>query len=288
MDKRKSSSEGEKFLEAQLSGQQLYGDDLACNQLQNWYDQEESGYFDLRIKYSAVADANNQYTYEYNALNHLHAIGTLLGMRFSCCVALGCAAGDDVAPLAPVVDRFFAIEPAEKWWRTQIGGRTAQYLKPTVTGDIDIGSNVADLATAFGVLHHIPNVSHVVREIARVLRPGGLFVVREPISWMGDWRRPRPGLTANERGLPVDWFEKAVQKSGFRIIRRHFCMLTPFSIIVRKLGISRPYASMTVTWVDWILSEMLRWNAHYKRDRFIRKIAPGSAFWLLKKDPRMA
>jgi SAM-dependent methyltransferase len=224
-----------------------------------------------------------QYDYAYQALNHFHAIGALLRRRFNCCVALGCAAGDDVAPLARVVDRFLAVEPAKKWWRTEIGGKPARYVKPSVLGNIDLEAGAADLAISFGVLHHIPNVSNVVAEIARVLRPNGLFAVREPISWMGDWRRPRPGLTANERGLPVRWFEDLAREKGFRIIRRRVCMLTPMTIIIKKLGVRRPFASMPITVLDWVMSEMLRWNIHYRRDRFTRKIAPGSAFWFLER-----
>jgi len=272
------------LLEAELTGQTLYGDHLDPGQMQAWYDQEETGYFDLRNNFYGNTDADNQYSYEYEALNHFHAISALLGSRFNCCVALGCAAGDDVAPLAPVVDRFIAIEPAEKWWRAEIGGKPVTYLKPAVTGTIELSSDSADLATSFGVLHHIPNVSHVTGEISRVLRPGGLFLVREPISWMGDWRKRRPGLTVNERGLPLQWFEKTAQESGFGVVRRHLCMFRPVSSIAKKLGVSMPYASQSVTLMDWVCSEMLRWNIYYRRDTFFKKIAPGSAFWILKRN----
>lgn len=41
-----------------------------------------------------------------------------------------------------------------------------------------------DLALAFGILHHIPNLEDAVAEIARVLTPGGLFIFRDP--WAGN------------------------------------------------------------------------------------------------------
>jgi SAM-dependent methyltransferase len=271
------------FREAQLSGSELYGENLGLDQIKDWYEQEKSGYFDLVANYYGLTDPDHQYAYQYEALNRLHAIGALLRRRFKLCVALGCAAGNDVAPLAVVVDRFLAVEPAEKWWRTEIGGKPAQYVKPSIMGDIELGDGVADLATSFGVLHHIPNVSHVVGEIGRVLRSGGLFAAREPISWMGDWRKPRPGLTANERGLPVQWFEKTAHDKGFRVIHRHFCMLNALTTILKKAGVARPFASMPATKLDWLMSELLRWNIRYRRDSFARKIAPGSAFWLLEK-----
>jgi SAM-dependent methyltransferase len=267
----------------QLSGKWLYGDDFSPDQIKEWYDQEKDAFYNIMKDYYRVVGRDDRYEYEYDALNHLHAFSLLLRRRFTCCVALGCAAGDDVAPLAPVVDRFFAIEPTEKWWRPEIGGKPARYVKPSILGDIDLADESADLATSLSVLHHIPNVSHVVGEIARVLRPGGLFVVREPISWMGDWRGPRPGITVNERGMPLGWFETMVGEVGFTIIRRRLCVLGPLTVILRRLGISRPYAVMPITLIDWLLSEALRGNVSYRRDRIAKKIAPGCAFWLLEK-----
>ena len=63
------------------------------------------------------------------------------------------------------------------------------YIRPMIAGDILLGSSSADLATPFGVLHHILNVSQVLGEIARVLETRGLFAVREQISCMGNLQR---------------------------------------------------------------------------------------------------
>jgi SAM-dependent methyltransferase len=169
-------------------------------------------------------------------------------------LALGCAAGDDIAPLAAVVQRFIAIEPAEKWWHDDIGGKPASYMSPSAIGDIKVDSATVDLATSFGVLHHIPNVSHVVGEVARALKPGGLFVLREPISSLGDWRKARAGLTANERGLPIEWFESLARRTGFKILARHACKFGPLSAITKKLGISMPFAKMPIVKLDWLMS----------------------------------
>ncbi|MGH3428098.1 MAG: class I SAM-dependent methyltransferase [Mycobacteriales bacterium] len=269
--------------ELQLSGAQLYGDDLSADEIRLWYEEEETGFLDLLTGHYAIADEGGNYEYEYEALNRFHAIDGLSGRRFDCCVALGCANGADVAPLAGVVDRFVAIEPAQAFWRDEIGGKPARYLRPSVMGDIALPDRSADLATSFGVLHHIPHVSHSVEEMARVLAPGGLFLVREPVSWMGDWRRPRPGLTKNERGLPMNWFETTVTDRGFDILGRRVCMFNPLSILAKRLGLPRPYTSRAFVVADWLVSEMLRWTMRYRRANPVRKLAPSSAFWILRR-----
>lgn len=269
--------------EDEIAGRNLYGDNFSPEQIREWYDSEVTGYFDLVSNHFKSTDEDSNYAYVYAALNRFHAIGKLLNRQFDTCLAMGCAAGDDIAPLAPAVGRFIAIEPAEKWWRSEIGGKPATYMKPSAIGDIDLESATVDLATSFGVLHHIPNVSHVVGEIARVLKPKGLFVLREPISSMGDWRKGRAGLTAHERGLPIAWFESLARATGFRILARRTCMFGPVSTIAKKLGVASPFARMPIVKLDWLISEASRWNASYWRDKFVKKLAPSSAFWILER-----
>jgi SAM-dependent methyltransferase len=267
----------------EILGRSLYGDNFSSDQIREWYESEVTGYFDLRSQHFKTTDEQGGYAYEYAALNHYHAFGALLHRQFDTCLAMGCAAGDDIAPLGPIVRKFIAIEPAEKWWRASIGGRPAVYMRPSAIGDIALDSDSVDLATSIGVLHHIPNVSHVVAEISRVLRPGGLFVLREPISSMGDWRKGRPGLTAHERGLPIQWFETLAQDHGFRIVARRACMFAPLSAVAKKLRITAPFAAMPIVRIDHLMSEALRWNARYWRDSFAKKLAPSSAFWTLER-----
>jgi SAM-dependent methyltransferase len=269
----------------EIAGRRLYGDNFSVEQVEEWYADEVHGFFDLLSSHYQIVNDESQYAYEYEALNVFHAIGSLRHRRFETCLALGCAAGDDIKPLAPVVGRFIAIEPDERWQRAEIGGKPAVYLKPAVMGDLALEAASVDLATAFGVLHHIPNVTHVVAEIARVVRPGGLFVVREPISSMGDWRRPRVGLTAHERGLPLKWFEGMARSNHFRLVSRRACMFNPLTELAKKIGLATPLAIKPIVVLDWWLSEALRWNAQYWRDSLWKKLAPSSAFWTFERVP---
>lgn len=259
-----------------FAGADLYGDDLDEAALKVWYEQEEHGYYNLTASYE-------KYEYNRHALNHFHAWRFLTGRTFRCCLALGCARGDDVSPLAPIVREFVALETAEQWWKEEICGTPAKYLKPQVTGDIILDDCCVDLAVSLDVLHHIPNVSHVVAEIARVLCPGGLFVLNEPISSMGDWRKPRTGGTANERGLPVPWLENLLQRLSLRIVRRSFIMFRPLARIAGSVGFGDCYNNAAFVRLDALASQVLRWNNHYHRDTIWKKIAPGSVFYVLEK-----
>ena len=267
----------------EMLGRELYGDRFSPEQIQEWYDTEVSGFFDLLSNHYQISDAQGLYSYEYDALNRFHAFRLLSKRCFDTCLALGCAAGDDIAPLASVVQKFIAIEPARKWWRDSIGGKPASYLCPSAVGDIPLAAASVDLVTSIGALHHIPNVSHLLEEISRVLCPGGLFVLREPISSMGDWRRGRVGLTAHERGLPIEWLERAVKKHGFLIHSRRLCMFNPVARIANGLGMRQPFTSKWLVRLDSVMATAFGWNKSYWRDSVLKKLAPSSAFWILVK-----
>ena len=258
-----------------LSGASLYGDDFDEAGIRRWFEEEEHAFYDLAQTYDDseyVYDAANQF-YTYRFLNR----------RYECCVAIGCATGDDIAPLGDRVGHFVAIEPAEKWWKPEIGGRPAQFLKPSLLGDIALADESADLVICLGVLHHIPNVSHVFSEMARILSPDGTMVVREPISTMGDWRVSRPGLTRNERGFPPGWLEQKAETLGLQIERASYCRFPLTLRVARILGLTPAYNSPSMVRFDAALSELMKWNLHYHRDSLFKKLAPSARTFIFRK-----
>jgi SAM-dependent methyltransferase len=263
------------FEERYFSGKELYGDDFDEAGIRRWYTEEENAYYELVESYES-------YVYGHHALNEFYAYRFLPG-PYGCCVAIGCASGDDVAPLGNRVDHFVAIEPAEKWWKPEIGGRPARYLKPSLYGDIPMADASADLVVCLAVLHHIPNVSHVFSEMVRVLRPGGKMVVREPISTMGDWRKPRRGVTRNERGFPPGWLERKAQSFGLRIERAKYCSFPLTWHLAKMFGLLPAFNNPTMVRLDAVLSQLMRWNLHYYRDSFFKKIAPGVMSFVFEK-----
>lgn len=256
-----------------MDGRVLHGDDFSPARISDWFEQERRGYYDIA--------GNADYAYGYHALNRFHGYGLLKG-RYARCLAIGCAKGEEILPITNQVDEIVAIEPAEPWWSDRIGTTPAHYMAPQESGDIALDDGSVDLVTCFGVLHHIPNVSHVMSEIARVLRPGGLFLLREPCSSMGDWRVPRLGMTRNERGIPRQWLIYTAQRLGLEVVKAAHCDFGPLGKLLGPLKIE-PHNSMPVVVLDSVVSTLLGWNNRYWRRSVVDKIAPGSVFYVLRK-----
>lgn len=263
-----------------MAGMELYGDDFTPDEIDSWYKDEETAYFELAGATGGTSDKRAR-RYPYGAFNWFHAFRLLSRRRYGTCLAFGCADGLDVEPIAPYVDRFVAVEPAEQWWGGSIGGKPTRYLKPAPNGDLPLPDRSVDLITSLGVLHHVPNVSHVLAEFGRVLSVGGVVVLREPISNMGDWRLPRPGLTCHERGLPLRWLDEAVRATGFRYLRRRPCMFQGTYLLGRL--IRRPFDRLWIVRMDWLVSRLSSWNDVYWRQKWWQKLAPTSAFVILHR-----
>lgn len=263
-------------IERYLFGQALYGDDLAPEEIANWIKDEENAYISLTKSYG-------NYAYAYHALNQFHGFRYLAGMAFDHALAFGCARGDEVEPIAERVARFTAMEPADGFWTDTIAGTPARYLKPNPNGDIPSADREFSLITCLGVLHHIPNVSHILSEFHRVLAPGGMLVMREPISSMGDWRKKRRGLTKRERGLPIEYLDRVLPQLGFIILQERFCMFPLTSRLARILREPCPFNNKKLVLLDAVLSGLFKFNLHYHRDKMWKKIAPGSIFLVAQK-----
>ncbi len=264
-------------IEEYFSGRKLYGDDFSPEKISIWFSEEEKGYFDLATSH------NSEYDYQYHSMNVRHGFSRLPNKTFDCCVALGCARGDELVPIAPKVSRFVAIEPAESWWSDRIAEKPTTFMKPTVSGDIDLPTASADLLTCLGVIHHIPNVSHVLSEMARIAKPGAYFLLREPIYSMGDWRKPRSGLTKNERGFPITWLRAKLAEVGFEIEYEAFCVFPALTRLIEKAGVRHPFKVPGVALADAVLSSVFGRGMAYHRRSMRQKIAPTSAFFVLRK-----
>lgn len=263
-------------MERFLRGGVLYGDDFTASQIAEWFAFEEEGYANLGAKDAA------SYRYEYHALNRLHGYSHLSDSSFERVLGYGSAYGEELLPIISCIESITVVDPSGSFVRESIHGVPATYVKPNPSGNLPFASDTFDLITCLGVLHHVPNVSSVVKELARVLRSGGQMLLREPIVSMGDWRYPRHGLTKHERGIPLQILEGIVRDSGLDLVRK---TLYGFPVTERLFRVLRcnVYNNVVTTWIDAIAASAFAWNTNYHPRTFVDRFCPTAVFLVLRK-----
>lgn len=262
-----------------LSGSRLYGNDFTSAELEAWFADEADAYAMQSTNMRAVS------SYEYHALNLYHSLARIQKgerRRFRHVCGFGSAYCHELVPILDRIDRVTVVDSASAFSLPELGGLKVEFIRGRPSGKIDVPDEAFDLITCFGVLHHIPNVGFVLQELARTLRAGGLLLVREPTSSMGDWRLPRPGLTPRERGIPRDLLSNMIRDAGLVIDRSAPCMFPPLSVLCERMGVSC-YSSRGLVLVDAWLSRLFSWNYSYHRTSFWRKFAPSSQFVICRK-----
>jgi len=261
--------------EKNFSGKELYGDNFNKKQIEKWFKDEKEGYSRLFENYE------NQ-NYDYHELNKFHGYNKIKHIKtFENVLSFGGAKGDELLPIINKIKNIFIIEPSKKLRAKEINGKPIKYLEPKSSGNINLKSKSVDLITCFGVLHHIPNVSFVFSEFARILKKEGVILIREPIVSMGDWAKPRKGLTKRERGIPLNIFRRIIKKNDLKIISEKKVLFP----LTRKLKLSHGEISNSgiIIWIDYFFGKLFSWNNKYHSTKFWHKIRPQSVFYVLQK-----
>lgn len=269
--------------ERALRGEALYGDDFSAEEIALWFEDEREGYFNLYGVTEPAADKQQEYTYAELAVEH--GFKWLPERNFPSLLGIGSAEGAELRPLLPRSQKITVLEPSDGFVSNEIDGKPVTYVKPNPTGVMPFDANSFDVIVCFMVLHHIPNVSMVLQEMFRVLKPDGYVLLREPTNSMGDWHYPRRGLTKRERGIPQVIFHNIIVNAGFEIVRETTCA---FSLLSRlSFFTSRPV--WTYKWivrVDRLICLLPFWARHYHATRIWQKIRPVEVAFVLRKPER--
>lgn len=265
------------MLNPYLRGEKLYGDDMNEEEIRQWYADEENAYANLG------AHDRSFYSYEYHALNFVHGYRHLPNRRFEYVLGFGSAYGDELKPIASRSSVITIIDPSPAFDCSNINNIPVVYQRPQPSGQLELPDCSQDLVVCFGVLHHIPNVSFVVKEMARVLKKDGYFLMREPIVSMGDWSHPRNGLTMHERGIPLSIMRKIISSVEFSVCHE---ALLDFPLTHRIFGKIRKdvFNSKIITHLDAWAARFFSWNVNYHAASIFSKLRPTSAFWVLRKN----
>jgi SAM-dependent methyltransferase len=255
-----------------LRGDALYGDDFSEQEIEDWFKEEREGYYN-------IVPSRGPGKYEYFALNWHHGFRFLPQITFQHVLGIGSAYGEELQPVLSRAKRVTILEPSDGFVHPGF-----EYLKPDPSGKMAFDDHTFDLVTCFGVLHHIPNVTRVVSEIARCLRPSGYLLLREPVYSMGDWRIPRRGLTKHERGIPAKILLNIVVTAGLEIVHERCCMYSLTAALHRFLPKTRPvYNSGAIVKVDDWVSNLPVWSRQYYATNILQKLRPSSVFMVTRK-----
>jgi SAM-dependent methyltransferase len=259
-----------------FSGARLYGEDLTHDEMRAWYADESEAYAGL------IAKRRRPYQYPYHALNHLHGFRHLPERIFHHVLGLGSAYGLEFAPLRERISKLTIVDPSHEFHSDVVLGIPVEYTSPSLLGDLPFPSGQFDLVVGLGVLHHIPNVSYVVKELSRCLKCKGYALIREPIVSMGNWRDTRPGLTKHERGIPQKLLEQYFEDAGMTIVTKSYCVFPGVTRLWRLFGgyaYNNPIASRFDSW----LASIFAWNYRYHATTMISKIRPTAKYYVLTK-----
>ncbi len=257
------------------SGKKLFGDDFSLDEIREWYGLEENACFEIYDQGQKRMPNNDHMHWRYGyrwALGQGGGLGKVLG--------IGSGNGEEFRPVRHLIDHLYIVESAQGY--LQDGPKTT-YAKAHVDGHMDFSDGFFDTAVNVAVLHHVPNVSRVLAELFRVLKPGGFCLVKEPITTLGPWHSRRKGaLTPCERGFPRDLLDEMVQRAGFRIVRKTYFEFPLLRRVRDQWGVDT-YNSRFWTALDGFFCRLTDWNYRYHRVTSFQKLAPSYVFLVLQR-----
>ncbi len=137
----------------------------------------------------------------------------LEGKRFESALEIGYGAGAVLLALASASDKLAGIdldadpEPVQAMFRSK--GHAAPELRKANVYELPFEAGVFDLVVSFSVFEHLHEYRRALDEVARVLRPGGMFLLGMP-----------------EVNKAMEWAFRAI---GFKGIEDHH-VTTPRSV----------------------------------------------------------
>jgi SAM-dependent methyltransferase len=266
-------------LEPYLSGRELLGDDASAAELKDWFQQEVGGYAGMAEEDTKFEDRGEVSA----ALNRRHFGRHLKGKKDLVGLVYGPADATELRFINHHFKNWKVVEPGKIFQNKKYYTKPVTFLPVTPKGALDLPDASVDVVICLSVLHHIANVSYVLGEIARVLKPNGLLFVREPTVTMGEWGSHRQGLTANERGLPLPWLLKACRKQGLEVAQALPAVFAPLDRFVRLFGVYAPYASRLYMAFDSLFSTITLPLARYYRPKWWQRFAPAAVLLVARK-----
>jgi len=257
------------------------GNDYNMDQIEEWYRDEE------RFHDQFMNGLPGKSWYIYRVFDEGYAFDKYFHPEpDSRVLDFGCAEGCDIEVFhSRHTFRLYGLDASGiQLQRFSEKFRGSEIKKATSSGRIDFDNDFFDYIVELSALHHIPNVGFVLSELARVLKPNCLMIIREPVSFLRPIGKepPKQGMSPRERGIPVRFMLREFEKLKLELLLLQYSFSTPVMFAVAKLPILERIPRLVLI-ADRLLSRALSLNVHYCRRSLLEKIAPGVAYYVVRK-----
>jgi ubiquinone/menaquinone biosynthesis C-methylase UbiE len=223
------------------SGIPLFAGDLLSSEAQ-----AQRTHYD-KIAAAYTTNLGYPHTQEYMAYLDrvtLQAAGDKLGVLVELC----CGHGEALKLLGRRAQRYVGVDVSENMLNAALGlhdHSEALFVQADAT-HVPLAAESVDTVAMLGGIHHVSARAALFREIARILKPGGRFLYREPVSDFVLWRwlraiiyRLSPMLDhATERPLLYEETVPVLERAGLQptAYRTHgflgFCLFMNSDVLV--------------------------------------------------------
>jgi ubiquinone/menaquinone biosynthesis C-methylase UbiE len=182
-----------------------------------------------KIAAAYTANLGYPHTQEYLAYLDRAALDAMGEGDLGTVAELCCGRGEALALFGRQIRRYIGVDVSENMLQaTQAEHRDEKAI--FVQGDatrVPLASESVDSVVMLGGIHHVPARAELFAEIARILKPGGRFLYREPVSDFALWRglraviyRLSPMLNhETERPLLYEETVPVLERAGLRTLR---------------------------------------------------------------------
>lgn len=180
-----------------------------------------------RIAKSYVENTQYPHTEEYSAYLDRVFLDVFSGLALATVAEVCCGQGDVPRLLGHRVGRGVGVDISPAMLAVAVrsnAGSAFTFVQGDATS-LPLRDGVFDCVVMSGGIHHVNDRRRLFAEVARVLRPGGTLVWREPVNDFFAWRwlraviyRAAPGLDAEtESPLTYDGTVPLLTEAGFRL-----------------------------------------------------------------------
>jgi ubiquinone/menaquinone biosynthesis C-methylase UbiE len=201
-----------------------------------------------KIAAAYIANLDYPHTREYLAYLDRAVLDAIGAGGLGTVAELCCGRGEGLALLRTRIARYVGVDVSEQM--LQATRKLHDHPHATfVQGDATrtpLAPASIDTVVMLGGVHHVPDRARLFTEVARILKPGGRFLYREPVSDFALWRALRAVIyrisplldPATERPLLYEETVPVLERAGLRslLYRTHgflgFCLFMNSDVLV--------------------------------------------------------